>query len=166
MASITEQIMTFLNDGYGKGDGSGYGYGKGGGCCYGDGSGHGYGKGSGYVYDDGYGYGCGYGNGHCYGFDYGFAEGSGHGDGNCAGIKSLNNKDIYMVDGMPTIIAVSYDNYAKGFIVGNDFALKRCYIAKNGDIFAHGKTLREAVAALQNKLFEDMPEEKRIAAFI
>ena len=59
-----------------------------------------------------------------------------------------------------------YDNYAKGFIVGNDFTLNPCYIAKNGDIFAHGETLREAVAALQDKLFDDMPEEERIAAFV
>lgn len=110
MASITERINAFLNDGSGDGFGSGYG----------DGS----------------------------------------------GIKSLNNQDIYIVDGVPTIITALFDNYAKGFIVGNDFTLKPCYIAKSGGIFAHGKTLREAVAAIHGKLFKNMPEEERIAAFI
>lgn len=70
------------------------------------------------------------------------------------------------MDGVPTIITALFNNYAKGFIVGSDFTLKPCYITKSGDIFAHGKTLREAVAAMQDKLFEDMPEEERIAAFI
>ena len=89
-------------------------------------------------------------------------SGSGYG----YGIKSVNNYDIYIVDGVPTVITALFDNYAKGFIVGSDFTLNPCYIAKSGDIFAHGKTLREAVAAMQGKLFEDMPEEERIAAFI
>jgi hypothetical protein len=33
-------------------------------------------------------------------------------------------------------------------------------------MFAHGKDLREAMAVLTNKMFEDMPEEERIAEFI
>lgn len=33
-------------------------------------------------------------------------------------------------------------------------------------LFAHGKTLREAMDALRDKLFEDMPEEERIAEFV
>ena len=94
----------------------------------------------------------------------GSGDGSGYGSG--YGVKKVNNHDIYIVDDTPTIITALFNNYAKGYIVGNDLTLKPCYIAKNGDIFAHGKTLREAVTALQDKLFEDMPEEERIAAFI
>lgn len=104
------------------------------------------------------GYGYGSGNSDDYGLGFGFGYGY--------GIKSLNNYDIYTVDGVPTIITALLDNYAKGFILDNDFTLKPCYVAKSGDIFAHGKTLREAVVAMQDKLFEDMPEEERIAAFI
>ena len=114
--------------------------------------------------DTGYGY--GYGSGYGYGDGSGYGSGYGYGDGSGYGIKSLNNQDIYIVDGVPTIITALFDNYAKGFIVGNDFTLKPCYVAKSGGIFAHGKTLREAVAAMQDKLFEDMPEEERIAVFI
>ncbi len=51
-------------------------------------------------------------------------------------------------------------------MVGSDLTLSPCYIVKNGDTFAHGKTLQKATEALQDKLFEDMPEEERIAAFI
>lgn len=98
------------------------------------------------------------------GSGYGFGSGCGSDFG--YGVKKVNNHDIYIVDDTPTIITALFNNYAKGYIVGNDLTLKPCYIAKNGDIFAHGKTLREAVTALQDKLFEDMPEEERIAAFI
>ena len=157
MASITERIKAFLNGGYDDGyggydDDDGYDDGYGG---YDDGYGDdddGYGGG----YDDGYGgdddddgYGGGYDDG--YGYDY--------------GIKSLNNQDIYMVDGVPTIITALFDNFARGYILGKDLTLSPCYIAKSGDIFAHGETLRKAVAAMQDKLFEDTPEEERIGAF-
>ena len=180
MESITERIKEFLNigSGYGcgsgSGDGSGYGsgYGCGSGSGYGDGSGYGSGcgSGSGYGYGDGSGYGSGCGDGSGYGSGCGSGSGSGSGSGygygyGC-GVKKVNNHDIYIVDDTPTIITALFNNYAKGYIVGNDLTLKPCYIAKNGDIFAHGKTLREAVTALQDKLFEDMPEEERIAAFI
>ena len=128
----------------------------------GDGSGNGFGSGYGYGYGDGSGNGFGFGDGD----GDGSGNGSGYGDGSGNGVKKVNNHDIYIVDDTPTIITALFNNYAKGYIVGNDLTLKPCYIAKNGDIFAHGKTLREAVTVLQDKLFEDMPEEERIAAFI
>lgn len=96
----------------------------------------------------------------------GYGSGSGDGNGYGSGVKSLDNHEIYIVDGVATIITAVFNNYAKGYVVGNDLTLKPCYIAKNRNIFAHGKTLRESVAALQDKLFEEMPEEERIAAFI
>ena len=166
MESITKRIKEFLNVRSGFGDGDGYGYGYGYGNGYGNGFGYGYGNGfgdgdgSGFGYGDGSGFGDGDGSG--YGDGYGYGYGNGFGDG----VKKVNNHDIYIVDDTPTIITALFNNYAKGYIVGNDLTLKPCYIAKNGDIFAHGKTLREAVTALQDKLFEDMPEEERIAAFI
>lgn len=154
MESITERIKEFLNIGYGSGSGNGDDYGLGYGFGYGYGSGYGYGDDYGFGY--GYGYGSGYGDG--------YSSGSGSGDG--SGIKSLNNYDIYIIDGVPTIITALFDNYAKGYILGSDFTLKPCYIAKNGDIFAHGETLQKTIAALQDKLFNNMSEEERIAAFI
>lgn len=41
-----------------------------------------------------------------------------------------------------------------------------CYVVKGNNLFAHGDTLREAMAALTDKVFDDMPEKERIAAFI
>lgn len=41
-----------------------------------------------------------------------------------------------------------------------------CYIVKQDNVFAHGETLREAMEALRDKLFEDMPEDERIDTFL
>ena len=114
---------------------SGYGYGDGDGSGYGSGSGYGYGDGSGYGYSDGY------------------------------GLKSINGKKIYMVDGIATTINHIHRNTAKGTIVNSDLTETPCYIVKEGRYFAHGETLAEANTALQDKLFEEMPAEERIAEF-
>lgn len=70
-----------------------------------------------------------------------------------------------MVDGIATTISHIHGNTAKGTIVNNDLTETPCYIVKEGKYFAHGKTLVEANAALQDKLFDEMPAEERIAAF-
>lgn len=48
----------------------------------------------------------------------------------------------------------------------NDMTTRPCYIAKQGNTFAHGDTLRDAVDALREKHFKGMPEEERISAFL
>ena len=40
------------------------------------------------------------------------------------------------------------------------------YIAKQDGLYAHGKTIREAREALENKLYEEMPQEERIETFV
>ena len=70
-----------------------------------------------------------------------------------------------MVDGIATTISRIHGNTANGTIVNNDLTETPCYIVKEGKYFAHGKTLAEANASLQDKLFDEMPAEKRIAAF-
>ena len=92
---------------------------------------------------------------------YGYGSGSGSGDG----LKSINGKKVYMVDGIATTISHIHGNTAKGTIVNNDLTETPCYIVKEGRYFAHGETLAEANTALQNKLFDEMPAEERIAAF-
>ena len=111
---------------------------------------------------DGYGYGDGYGSGSGSGSGYGYGSGSGHGDG----IKSINGETIYIIDSVPTLLDRVKGNVAKGRILKDDFTFERCYVAKQDGYFAHGKTLREAMTALTDKLFEGMPEEERIAEFI
>ena len=119
---------------------------------------HGYGSGSGYGYGSGYGdgYGSGYGDG------YGYGDGSGSGDG----VSVINGDTVYKIDGIQTIIKSVHGNIAKGLILQSDLTLTPCYVVKGNNLFAHGDTLKEAMAALTDKMFDDMPEEERIAEFI
>ena len=149
-------------DGYGCGSGDGYGYGCGYG--YGDGSG----DGDGYGYGSGDGYGCGSGDG--YGCGYGYGDGSGdgdgYGDGDGSGIRRFCGEDVYMIDGIPTMLGIIHGNIARGRILLKDLTTKTCYVVKQGGVYAHGETLRAAMEALRDKLFEDMPEEERISEFV
>lgn len=117
---------------------------------YGDGCGDG--SGDGYGDGDGDGSGCGYGSGY----------GSGYGNG----IKRFNGEPVFRIDGVNTLIRSVRGNTAHGAIVNNDLTLTPCYIVKQENVFAHGETLREAMEALREKLFEDMPEDERIAMFL
>ena len=163
------KILEFISSGSGRGYGDGYGDGSSDGYGYGDGDGSGdgdgYGDGSGSGSSDGSCYGScyGYGDGSSYG--YGHGDGSGSGDGSSYGLKSISGKKIYMVDGIATTISHIHGNIAKGTVINRDLTETPCYIVKEGKYFAHGKTLAEAHTALQDKLFYEMPVEKRIAAF-
>ena len=159
------KILEFISSGSGRGDssgngsGNGFGYGSGYGQVYGCGDGSG--DGSGYGSSYGHGYGDGSGNDSGSGNSFGSGNGFGYG----SGLKSINSKKIYMVDDIAITISHIHGNAAKGTIINNDLTETPCYIVKEGKYFAHGKTLAEANAALQDKLFDKMPVEKRIAAF-
>ena len=71
-----------------------------------------------------------------------------------------------MIDNVPTIIHAVHGNVARGAILKSDLTTESCYVVKQDDKFAHGETLRDAMSALRDKLFEDMPEDERIAAFV
>ena len=171
MEMLEEKIKEFLSngDGYGNGNGYGYGYGygngDGNGCGYGYGSGCGYGDGCGYGY--GYGSGCGYG----YGSGCGYGNGSGYGDGNgyrngYKDVSKYNGHRVHKIDGLPTIITFIKNDFAKGFVFNRDMTLMPCYVAKFEGAFAHGKTIKEAYEALQEKLLENMPVKERIEKFL
>ena len=102
----------------------------------------------------------GYGDGSGSGSGYGYGSGSGY------GLKRLNNKNVYRIDGVETIITSVRKNVAKGFIVKRDLTLVPCFVVKQGEHFAHGKSLRKAMDDLREKLFEDMSQEERIDLFI
>lgn len=136
-------IQQWLENGLGGGGGPGAGYG------YGDGSGSGAGSGAG----SGSGSGCGGGSGY------------GYGDGSNTDVKSFCGRPVYVIDCTQTIITAIFGDVAKGYILHKDLTLTPCYIAKKESYFAHGETLSEALAAVMEKVFEDMPEEERIAEF-
>ena len=148
-------IIKFLS----VGSGSGSGYGNGSGDGSGSGSGYGYGSGSGSG--SGFGDGDGSGSGSGYGSGSGSGDGSGYGDG----VKNFNGKKVYIIDDTQTIIENVHANYAKGFVLKSDLSLMPCYIAKVGNFFAHGETLREALDSATEKHNENMPVEERIKLF-
>ena len=157
-----------LNQGSGHGSGNGYGFfagdGFGAGNSLDDSSGKGYGSGRcrGSRINDGSGFGDGLGSG----------SGSRHGYGSCFnndyddGIDSYNGQKVYRIDGVQTLINHVYKTIAKGYILEQDFSLVPCYIVKGNGYFAHGKTVKEAVKALQAKIFENMDSEETIKLFI
>ena len=174
--SVTrEEVQRFLsiktNIGYGCGSGKGtdYGSGYGSGYGYGYGSGYGTGSGGGCGYDDGNGYGDSNGSGDGDGFSegYGSEDGSGEGgDVSVINIKTFNGHIIDYIDDVPTIITNIHNNVASGFIIGFDMTLIPCYVAKEGNSFAHGKTLKDAVKDAEAKEVREMPIEERIDKFI
>ena len=143
---MEEVIKQFLAVSYGNGYGDGSGDGNG----YGDGSGNGYGNGN------GNGYGSGYGSGYSDG--YGSGDGNGYGDG----INSYNGHEVYIIDGMQTIIYSVHGNIARGATINSDLTLANCYIAKYEDYFAHGETAKRAILDAQAKAYQDKPIEERI----
>ena len=154
--TLDARVKAFLSVNSGSGSGDGYGDG------YGSGYGYGSGSGSGSGYGSGYGYGSGSGSGSGDGYGDGYGSGSGYGDG----IKRFNRETVYQIDGVNTLIRSVRGNTAHGAIVNNDLTLTPSYIVKQDNVFAHGETLREAMEALRDKLFEDMPKEERIDAFL
>ena len=141
MESVIEWLQ---NNRTSSGSGSGY-YGYGSGSGEGSGEDYGYGEGSG----EDYGYGSGSGSGY-----YGY------------GIKRINGMKVYRIDGLLTVITRVKLALAKGFILNSDLTLTPCYIAKGDGYFAHGKTVKEAEKALQEKNFENMDTEEAIGRFL
>ena len=161
------------DDGYGFGLGSGKGSDDGHGFSSGSGrgsdDGYGFGLGSGKGSDDGHGFGPGdgYGSGPGFGFGYGSGSGPGFGFGYGNGdVTALNGNIVNYIDNVPTIIIQVHGNFAYGYIVKEDLTVEPCFIAKVGNSFAHGKTLKEAVADAEAKELGKMTVEERIAKFV
>ena len=142
ISTLVQDIERFSGSGSGDVDGDGDG----------DDSVDGYGSG----YDSGYGYGCGDG----YGDGYGYGSGSG------GTIKEYNGHKVYNIDFLSTIIYHVRVNVAKGAIITNDLTVKECWIAKHGNYFAHGDTLREAVITAIKKWQHNRPVSERISDFV
>ena len=160
-----DKIQAFLAEDWDSGW-SGWFNGDGWGWGWGNGAGEGHGAGEGDGSGDGAGWGTGWGEGHGAGEGEGSGDGRGGGCGSGDGWGAINGHKIHMIDDLQTIIYHVHGNIARGAILQADLSLRPCYITKQGNIFAHGGTLREAMEALREKLYEDMPEEERIQAFV
>lgn len=134
-------------------------------------------NGGGNVYSNGYGSGCGYSNGYSNGYVYssgcgngynscnGYGYSYGYSNGNGYGIKKINGMHVVKIDDIPTAIKRIKGNIAFGYVF-EKMQLKPCYVVKQDNMFAHGKTVKEAFSALQEKLFDNMTAEERIDAFL
>lgn len=171
METISDEIERFLsrNSGSGAGtviysqsDDSGFGYGSGSGSGYGHdyGSGYGAGSGAGSGYGDGHGSGAGYGEG------AGSGASDGYGGGDDYGLKSFNGMPVNYVDRIATVIERVWANCGRGFVVNADLTTTPCWIAKQGNYFAHGATIREAVQEAVAKFINSRPIEERIDEFV
>lgn len=162
METLETRIKTFLNttsdsDNYFN-DCTDY-------CFYSfDGFGNGSGSGSDSLSEHSSGRGYGGSVGACDG--YGSGDGAGIGCGVGKGVKELNGDNVYLIDGIQTIIKSVHGNIAQGFIINSDLTLQPCYIVKENNKFAHGDTLHDAFTSLQEKLYDDSTEEERIEAFV
>ena len=121
---------------------------------------------SGSGFGDGSGSGDGSGFGSGYGYGSGYGSGNGYGSGDGYGIKKYNKDTVYLIDGVQTIITSIIRNIAKGYILQGDLTLTPCYVAKGDEFFAHGKTSREALNSLTEKILDNKPIEERIEAFV
>jgi hypothetical protein len=70
-----------------------------------------------------------------------------------------------MIDGVQTIIYSVKGNVAQAAIVNDDLTLQECWVAKSGNYFAHGETMRDAVRDATNKATKAMPVEEKVAKF-
>ena len=150
---------------WGNGNGDGLikcdGYGDGYGVGSGDSEGYGFCSNS-FSVDSDFGYGCGFGSA-----GYGRSDGSGDDSAGCeyGDIKALNGNIVDYIDYVPSIITQVHGNIACGYIVKADLTLESCFIAKVGNSFAHGKTLKDAVADAKAKEAKRLPIEQRIEKF-
>ena len=168
--------------GYGYGNGNGNGNGNGYGSGYGNGNGSGIGNGNGSGYGNGNesgignGYGSGYGNGNGNGNEsgigngYGSGYGSGYGDGDGIKIKQFKGNKVYYIDDIPCIFKSIHENYASVEVIDVDsFELKKAFIGKFENCFAHGETIRDAIEDARSKYYQsldfDEVKEKLLAEF-
>lgn len=159
-----ENVEKWISNNFGDGSGSsGYGSGTIAGSGSGSGYGYGSGSGSGSGYSYSYGYGGGPGSGSGSGDSYGSGDGSGSG---YDGIKTVNGKKIYLIDNIPTLVKKSKYNVLFGWIFRRDFTLQRCYVVKGNGYFAHGRTVKDASGALQDKFMEDLDKDEIFEKFL
>ena len=133
------------------------------------------GSGSGYGHSFALGFGSGDGSGYGHSFDLGFGSGDGCGSGRDDGsgsgrgygdvFKTFCGKDVFYIDNVPTVINRINGNVAYGAIITADLSVNKCFVVKQDGKFAHGYSLRNAMSALADKLFEDMPIDERIERF-
>ena len=110
-----------------------------------------------------------HGNGYGDGNGYGNGDGTGYGYGSGSGTKfllELNSTKVYNIDDTPTIISSLKGNLASGYILKDDFTTTPCYIARVGNSFAHGASVKKAFKDAQNKHLALLSDDDKIKMFM
>ena len=81
------------------------------------------------------------------------------------GIKYFNKQRVWSIDDVPTIIKLIHGDVVNGYILNRDFTLEKAFVCKGHGYFAHGKTIKEARASLEEKIFDDMNVEYKLEEF-
>ncbi len=134
MESVKEFLRTEAEEGFVLNCDTGYGSGRGDSSGYGNGTGSGAGRRNDESTGSGAGDGCGHGDN----FGDGYDSGSGDVKSIFVGTPSTGLTEF------PQSFAKVSHGVAKGFILHKDFTLTPCFVVKDGNLFAHGKTLHEA----------------------
>jgi len=93
-------------------------------------------------------------------------NGDGYGYGSGSGIATFAGENVVRIDGVQTILRNIHGNVARADILQSDLTLTPCYVVKREKMFAHGNTIEEAVSALMDKMFNNMPVEERVDKFL
>ena len=96
----------------------------------------------------------------------GYGDGYGSGYGSGYGIGRYRGQEVYTIDDVRTLIDEVRGQFAMGWIIHGDLTLEKCWIARVGNSFAHGKNIHEAHVAAHDKAMGRMPEEERIDQFV
>lgn len=88
------------------------------------------------------------------------------GSGAGAGITMFAGANVVRIDGVQTILRNVHGNVARADILKSDLTLMPCYVVKKDNKFAHGETIEDAMYALMDKLFDDMPVEEHVTKFL
>lgn len=82
-------------------------------------------------------------------------------------IIEFNNHCVVCIDGINTAITSIHNQTAKGYIIMDDLTTADCFVVKTEDgLFAHGRTLREANDALEEKINYKTSIPERIERFL
>ena len=159
-------IEDFVKLSSGSGDGMGSGMGSGSGSDDGSGGGMGSDSRSGSGWGLGTGVGMGDGDGEGEGEGTGLGEGSGWSWGSSRDILNILGCPVYIIDRIPTLLYSVHGSLARGAILHDDLTLSPCFVYRQDNAFAHGRTPREAREEAMEKVFDNMSEDERIHAFV
>lgn len=71
-------------------------------------------------------------------------------------LKTFEVKPVYYIDDIPCYFLSIVGNMAKVKVIKDDFTTVTRYVAKQGDLFAHGETKEEALEDVSNKFYSSL----------